>query len=144
MKTHERTHQTMLLAAKVIALLGLLLAAAGCAAPTDRALPELTHPNEVFMQEAINCAVHALGTRELGLRFWENREWFTLADGRLGFVACRAGPSSTAVKCDHRYVLEAKHLDLRETAAHEVCHVSGDYNEPPLECMGPVLEECKP
>ncbi len=120
----------------------LVLALLGCGSPTGPALPELTHPKEILMQAEVTCAAGALGTRELGLRFWYDREWVTLADGRLGYVACRAGVSSTVVKCDHAYVLAAAPLDLRETAAHEVCHVSGDYAEPPLECMVEVVKTC--
>ncbi len=124
-------------------VLAFLAVAAGCASPTAPTLPELTHPNEILMQAEIDCAVEALGTRELGLRFWEDRQWYTRPDGRLGFTACRAGVGSTVVRCDHAWVLAAAPLDLRETAAHEVCHVSGDYAEPPRACMARVAKTCK-
>ncbi|KKL14048.1 hypothetical protein LCGC14_2519710 [marine sediment metagenome] len=116
----------------------------GCVgSPTGPDPPELTHPAEMDMQGAINCAADALGTRELELWFWYDREWITLEDGRLAFVACRAGLQSRVVKCDHRWVLESAHLERVETAAHEVAHVAGDYEEPPLETMAQALAVCK-
>lgn len=113
-----------------------------CTPPTGLEPPELKHPNELLMFELLQCNAqfHEIGPLRL---FWRERIYLTTPDGKLGFVACAAFPYSDVVKCDQRWVRETTRVGLYEAASHEVCHIIGNLNEPPLECMIPAWEVCR-
>ena len=130
MKTHERTHQTMLLAAKVIALLGLVLAAAGCGLGSPTAPDEAPSPahNEALARDLIACHAKFHGfvdyqgnAREVGLRIVEHKR----RDGALAWGSMQS-QSITVVRAE----LESwAPVDVEMVMGHELAHVMGIWDE---------------
>ena len=126
------------------ALLGVLFLA-GCALPTAPDPPELTHPNEILLDELVQCNAEYHGLGPLQVRFFEVARPATLPDGQLGLVAGAGWPGATWVEFWHEWVLDPRRIrsDLAEVAAHEVCHVSGIWDEAAIPaCRDAALLVC--
>ena len=95
------------------------------------------------MQALLDCNAEVQNVGPLELWFTEQREWITQEDGRLAFVACRAGRDAYYVTCERAWIHEAARTELAYAGAHEVSHIAGDYEEPPLKTMAAGLEKCQ-
>ena len=130
------------------AIAALSLVFGGCVgSPTGPDPPELTHPNEILMQQFLNCNTDHHGISPVALWFFRGeRAYFTVREGpnegKLAFAACRAGRGADYVTCDRRYIRETNRAGLADPAAHEVAHITGDMDEPPLKTMRPALAVC--
>ncbi len=117
------------------------LVLASCASPTGPEPPELTHPNELILDDLVQCNAefHGLGHIDI---FWRSRINIVTEDGLLGIVACAANEGADYIQCDQEWVRGASRVGLKEVASHEVCHIAGFMDEPPLKCMMPAWEKC--
>ena len=126
--THERTHQTMLLAAKVIALLALVLAGVGCGSPTGPSEVRAPARNEALARELIAChaAFHGFvdyqgEPREVALHVVEH----VRSDGALAWGSMQA-QAITVVRAE----LESwAPVDVEMVMGHELAHVMGIWDE---------------
>jgi len=127
-----------------LVFLSVLMGCGGGSSTTGSKFPELTHPNELMMQALITCNADHHGRGEIKLSWFRGeRRYFTTANGKLGFAACGAWPGANYVECDHAWVLQAQRAELADAAAHEVCHITGDLQEPPAACRDKAMETCK-
>ena len=127
-RTHERTHQTMLLAGKVIALLALVLAAVGCGNPAGPTEVQVPIRNVALARELIACHAKFHGfvdyrgnAREVGLRLVEH----VRSDGAKAWGSMQS-QSITVV----RSFLESwAPVDVEMVMGHELAHVMGIWDE---------------
>ncbi len=115
-------------------LIGILFSF-GCGIAERPTAPTLTHPNEILLDGLVQCNASHHGLGHLNIFFYEDRQWLTLPDGRLAFVACRAWPGADHIECDHPWTLQAARNELAFAAAHEVAHVSGIMGHGPVHAL---------
>jgi hypothetical protein len=119
----------------------LIVWSTACSSPTGPTPPELTHPNELILNDLVQCNAEFRGLGHIDI-FWRSRIYITTANGALGIVACAANKGADYMQCDQRWVHGASRVGLKEVASHEVCHIAGHMDEPPLACMVPAWEKC--
>lgn len=146
MRTHERTHQTMWRAAKIIAVGCLLYVLVGCTSPpTGPTPPELTHPNEILLNELVQCNADYHGLGHLDIAFFDACRPTVAPDGKVGCSDGGAWPYANWVEFWHSWVLDPRRTrnDLADIAAHEVCHASGIWGEAEIPaCRDAAMKEC--
>ena len=121
---HERTFQTLLLAGKVIALLALVLAGAGCGSSGPTGPSEVRPParNEALAREYIACHAAYWGyTLTVQLQIVDHRR----SDGAQAW-----GDMRNRVITVVRPSLESwAPVDVEMVMGHELAHVMGEWDE---------------
>lgn len=136
--THERTMQTMKWALLLSVLVGAAWGACGCGlfkSPTASDEPEL-HPNEILITEYVQCYAEYFGLKEVWVDFWEHGQHVDCSEdhgeGAMCPIAGHAHIVGRGVSFWGPWVRgEASHVppDLEWAAAHEVCHLTGLWDE---------------
>lgn len=127
---------------RILIVLSCLLVSLGCESPFSPSAP-LTPPEEAFLK-ASNCLAKGLSLPPVTLALWEKPK-----PSGEGYVACEAWPHSSEISCWREFLNGARYADVDKLpyAAHEVCHLSGIWDELQTEvCAHALLQRtsCPP
>lgn len=127
MRTHERTLQTLKLAALYVLVAAALYFALGCGKVTPTG--PSTELEGVFLDLA-QCYADELGLGTVTLGVFEKARPYCPREGPCGYVACGAWPDSRTIECWGDWINNPSSVvDFPNYAAHEVCHLSGIWDE---------------
>jgi hypothetical protein len=139
----ERQYQTLKWAMLLSLVVGAAWGTLGCKSPTA---PTHDHPNEVRITAYTQCYAKHFGLGRVEVTFWEHGRYVDCsADYGPGAQCPVAGtgmPNSRKVSYWGPWVRgEASHIppELEWAAAHEVCHLTGLWDEKQTETCGRLV-----